>query len=185
MTKVERIEEWRGETVIDPQGEQLGRVDEVFYDARSGDALLLSVKSGKLRTKSWLVPLEGASVGRAYVRVAHGKATVEAADQMPAPDAIDAGTIDGIEATFGVKLPNDLELWSATEMEARRAEAQAAQAKAETLEREAEARIAHSEAARAQAQGAASDADTAAHAAEEARKAAAEARRTAQNYDAS
>jgi hypothetical protein len=184
MTLVERIEEWRGEPVIDPDGEQIGKLDEVFYDAVSGEPLLLAVRSGMLRSRSRLVPLAGATVGRAHLRVAFRKDVVERAAPMPEADAVDSATIDGIESTYGVVLPDELELWSASEMQARRAEAEAARQRAEQLEREAAAKLSQSEAAKQQADGAASDADAAGREAERAQREAAEARRAAGQYDA-
>jgi PRC-barrel domain len=182
MTEVERIEEWRGQAVLDRQGEPIGKLEEVFYDSVSGRALLLAVKSGRLRSRSRLVPLEGATVGREHVRIAYERARVEGAAETPSADKIDAATIDGLESTYGVKLPDDLELWSASEMEARRAAAEAALRRAEELEQAAQKRVAESEAARRQAQGAASDAHAAEKAAEEAKREAEKARREADRY---
>ncbi len=184
MTEVERIEEWRGEPVIDSDGEQIGKLDEVFYDAVSGNPLLLAVKSGLLRSRSRLVPLEGATVGRAHLRVAFKKDVVDGAAEMPEAAAVDAATIDAIESSYGVALPDELELWTASEMQTRRAEAEAARQRAEELEREAEAKLAHSESAKEQADGAASDADAAAREAERAQRQAAEAREAAGKYEA-
>jgi PRC-barrel domain len=184
MTQVERIEEWRGEPVIDPDGEQVGKLDEVFYDAVSGDPLLLAVKSGMLRSHSRLVPLAGATVGRSYLRVAFKKDVIEGAVEMPEASAVDSATIDGIESTYGVVLPDELELWSASEMQTRRAEAEAARQRAEQLERDAAAKLAQSQAAKEQADDAASDAHAAGREAERAQREAAEARSDAGKYQA-
>jgi len=48
MLEVEHIEAWRGQEVHDTHGESLGKLDEVFFDARTGEPLLLSIKSGLL-----------------------------------------------------------------------------------------------------------------------------------------
>jgi sporulation protein YlmC with PRC-barrel domain len=183
MAEVERIEEWRGEPVIDPDGEQVGKLDEVFYDATSGEPLLLAVKTGKLRSRSRLVPIAGATVGRGHLRVAFKKDMIESAAEMPGIDALDAKVIDGVESTYGVALPEELELWSATEMEARRAEAEAARQRAEELEHEADAKLAQSDAAKQQAEGAASDADVADREAQRAQQEAADARAAAVKYE--
>lgn len=179
---VERIEEWRGETVIDPGGEHLGKLEEVFFDAKRGDPLLVSVRSGRLGRKSRLVPIAGATVGRGYVRIVYGREQFEASAEIPGDSGLDEGTLQGVESSYGVKLPEELELWSASEMEAHRAEAEEARRRADELERAAQAKLTEREAARQQAVGAASQAEAAEREAEQAREAAVEARKQADRF---
>src|SRR4051812_43145298 len=64
---VERIEEWVGREVVDPAGESIGKLEEIYY--RGSDPVLAEIKPGLLARKRVLVPLAGASVARDFLRV--------------------------------------------------------------------------------------------------------------------
>jgi hypothetical protein len=184
MITVERIEEWRGEPVVDSAGEQLGKLDEIYFDTGSGQALLLSLRSGLLGRHSRLAPIDGAAVSRTYLRLAFTREQVESSAELNGEGTIDDAVLEGLESSYGVKLPDELELWSASEMEQRRIEARAAKERADALEQEAQAKLAEHETAREQAAGAASSADAAERAAAEAREAAVKARQDADRLGA-
>ena len=83
MVHAEDSSAWRGQLVIDPDGEQVGKLDDVLFDVGSGTSLLLSVKSGLLGRRTTLIPVEGATVGPDSVRVTYATRTAE-----PAPKPI-------------------------------------------------------------------------------------------------
>lgn len=176
---VERIEAWRGQQVIDPDGEQLGKLDEVFFDAASGTPLLIAVKSGLLGRKSALVPVNDATVGPDYVRVTHRKEAVDEAGGIGGEGAPDAEQLGALGSVYGLKFSDLVRLESATERETKRAEAEAARARAEQLEAEAERKLAEREAAHEQAEAAGDSAGLAEREADDARQAAVEAREDA------
>jgi hypothetical protein len=183
VISVEHIEQWRGQQVIDPAGEQLGKLDEVYLDQASGTPMLIAVKSGLLGRTSKLIPVDGAAVGRDYVRVVHDKATVDGAPDPAGDGAPDAAALDEIGAAYGLKFSDRVTLETAGAAEARRAEAEAARAHADQLDQEARDKIAARDAAHETAQGASDDATQAERDAEEARQAALKAREQAQRYD--
>ena len=76
---------WRGRTVIDPAGEELGKVTALYLDSESQRPAWAGVKRGVLRGQETIVPLEGAEEADGDVRVAYDKATVEGAPDV-APD---------------------------------------------------------------------------------------------------
>jgi hypothetical protein len=80
---VEDIKGWRGETVLGPDGEKHGKLEEVFYDTETDLPAFAAVKSGTLSRKLTLVPLAGASVGRSHLRVT---TTKEAFRKAPSYD---------------------------------------------------------------------------------------------------
>jgi hypothetical protein len=69
----EDIKQWRGEDVLHPHGEKLGKLDEVYYDTETDMPGFAAVKSGLLGKQITLVPLAAATVGHDYVRVTAGK----------------------------------------------------------------------------------------------------------------
>jgi hypothetical protein len=183
MINVEHIEGWRGQQVLDPAGEQLGKLEEVYFDRSSGTPMLAAVKSGLLGRRSKLVPIDGASVGQDYVRVVHDKATVDAAPEAAGDTAPDPETLDAVGAAYGLKFSERVELESSGEAEARRAEAEAARARADQLDQDARDKIEARDAAHEHAHGASEAATQAEREAEEARQAALAAREKAQRYD--
>jgi len=183
MINVEHIEGWRGQPVLDPAGEQLGKLEEVYFDKSSGTPMLASVKSGLLGRHSKLVPIDGASVGRDYVRLVHDKATVDAAPEAAGDTAPDPGTLDAVGAAYGLKFSERVELETSGEAETRRAEADAARVRADQLDQDAREKIDASDEAHERAYGASEAATQAEREAEEARRAARQAREKVQRYD--
>lgn len=180
MIGIERIEEWRGQQVVDRAGEKLGKLDEVYYDSASGQPVLIAVKRGLLGRRSTLVPLEGATAGRDHIQVAHDKATVESAGDAHGDQAPTAEDLTQMGATYGTRFASDAKLQSATEIEARRAEAEAARQRAEDAAAEEQTRLADSDGAADRAQRAAAEADAAEQAARDASQTATDARREAE-----
>lgn len=183
MINVEHIEGWRGQTVIDPDGQQLGKLEEIYLDKSSGTPMLAAVKSGLLGRHSKLVPIEGASVSRDYVRVVHDKAAVDAAPESVSDGAPDAAALDAVGAAYGLKFSDRVTLETPDEAEERRAEAAAARERADQLTQDAREKIEARDAAHARAAGASDAATQAERDAEEARQAALRAREAAQRYD--
>jgi hypothetical protein len=182
MIGVEHIEDWRGQTVIDPDGEQLGKLDDVFFDSVSGTPLLIAVKSGLLGRTSTLVPINDATVGPDYVRVTHGKEAVQRAAGIGGEAAPDDAQLGELGTVYGLKFSDRVRLESATERETNHAEAQAARDRAEQLEAEAQEKQAARDAAHERAHTAGDDAGRAEREADEAREAAEAARRQADGY---
>lgn len=65
--QIEHIEQWVGREVVDSDGESIGKLEQVYF--RGADAVLAEVKPGRLARKRLLVPLQGATVTRDFVRV--------------------------------------------------------------------------------------------------------------------
>ncbi len=183
MIEVEHIEGWKGQSVVDSAGEQLGKLDEVYFDQGTETPILIAVKSGLLGRRTSLVPIDGATVGRDYVRIAY---TQEVVDQAPGSsgDGAPAGEeLYAVGAAYGLKFSDRVTLESAGDLERRRAEAQAARQRAEELAAAAQDKIAQRDAAHQRAQGASAEATQAEREAEEARQAALEAQEHAARYD--
>lgn len=179
----EHIENWRGKEVRDPDGESLGKLREIYFDAPSGTPVLLSIRSGLLGRHTKLIPIDGASVGPDYLRVAHAKAVIEqspSADRDEPPNALE---LDEIGKAYGLRFADRIDLETATARETRRAEAEAARRRAEELEAEAESKSAALQGAQSRSQGASAEAERAQREAADAREAARKARLEADRHD--
>ena len=97
MIAVENITDWRGQDVVDPVGEKLGKLEQVYFDGETDDATFIAVKSGTFSKNLTLVPLAKATVGRDYVRVDHAKSAFKKA---PSYDTDVELTLDDEAETF-------------------------------------------------------------------------------------
>lgn len=157
MENIERIEDWRGQDVLDSSGEKVGKVDEVFYAVGGGQAEFVAVKSGLLGRRSHLVPLAEASVGRDYIRVAYTQEQIEHADGAP-EGPLDPQTADRVSALYGLE-GRGVEYESGSLIAARQVEADEARRRADDLEVNAHEQISEADAARRAAEEAAVRAD--------------------------
>jgi hypothetical protein len=97
MIPVENIGDWRGQEVVDPNGEKLGKLEEIYYDGETDEPAFAAVKTGLVSKSLTLVPLAQASVGRDYVRVARRKTVFKKA---PSFDTDAELTLDDEAATY-------------------------------------------------------------------------------------
>jgi PRC-barrel domain protein len=97
MIPVENIMEWRGQEVVDPSGDKLGKLEEVYFDGETDEPTFAAVKSGTISKSLTLVPLARASVGRDYLRVDRAKGEFKKA---PSFDTGVELSIDDEAATF-------------------------------------------------------------------------------------
>ncbi len=97
MISVENIADWRGQEVVDPNGEKLGKLEEIYHDAETDEPAFAAVKTGLVSKSVTLVPLLRATVGRDYVRVDRRKAVFKKA---PSFDTDTELTLDDEAATY-------------------------------------------------------------------------------------
>jgi hypothetical protein len=72
---------WRGRTVVDPAGEEIGKVTTLYLEGDSQRPAWAGVKRGLLRGET-IVPLEGAEEADGNIRVPHERAVVEDAPDV-------------------------------------------------------------------------------------------------------
>jgi hypothetical protein len=97
MIPVENIGDWRGQDVVDPNGDKLGKLEDIYYDGETDEPAFAAVKTGLVSKSLSLVPLLRASVGRDYVRVDRRKAVFKKA---PSFDTDVELSLDDEAATF-------------------------------------------------------------------------------------
>ena len=140
---IERIESWRGQDVLDRDGEKLGKLEDVYVDLGSGEPGLAAGKTGRLGRTVRLVPLREASFARDAVRVTIAKERFDSA-----PEAGEEGVLErGVELTvfdhFDLPAPAGEEgprYESTQSAAARRAQAEEQRRHADELEAAAERR---------------------------------------------
>ena len=73
MATLADVQTWKGRKVVDPDGDKVGTIDEIFLDRQTGEPAWATVKTGLFGLKSSFVPLRrrGAHGGRRRPR--HGR----------------------------------------------------------------------------------------------------------------
>lgn len=142
MAQAERIEDWIGADVIDPEGEKVGKLEDVFSEDGSDEdeGSIGAIKAGAFGRKHRLIPLAGATVGPDYVRVRYDAELVKGS-----PEASDDGRISseesaGLLSHYGLSRSSEGsgEYEAASAKAEREAAADEAANRADELEAEAE-----------------------------------------------
>ncbi len=85
MSEMTDAYQWRGRTIIGPDGEKIGKVSEIYDDPQTGRPEWATVSSGLFGTKSNFVPLAGAAPAGEDVQVVVTK------DQVKDAPGVEAG----------------------------------------------------------------------------------------------
>jgi hypothetical protein len=75
MFPAENLNDWRGKTVLDADGDRLGHLEAIYVDTISDEPSFLTIKTSGLTTgyRLTFVPTAGATVSPHTVRVPHHK----------------------------------------------------------------------------------------------------------------
>jgi hypothetical protein len=158
---IERIETWRGQDVLDGAGESAGRLEEVYYDPRAEEPILLLVKHGLLGRQAILIPVGEAVVCHDYIRVPYSTEQIKEAESGGVQDELSSEQVAAISDLFNVSLTSTGPLYSSSLIERRRVEAERARQRAREKELEAQRRAEELEEARRRAGAAAEEAQAA------------------------
>jgi len=129
--EIEQIEEWQGQNVVDRDGEKIGKLEDVYFEAGSREAVFGCVKTGMLGRRHLLVPLAGATVSRDHVRVAYPQDQVK-----DGPQADPGAPLDPVHEQELAR-HYDIELRAVETGDERRYESASARAEREARAREA------------------------------------------------
>lgn len=82
MVEMPDFREWINADVRSSAGEKVGTLDDVYYEADSGQPVFLLVKSGLLGRKLTFIPIEHSRPGRTYLAVPFGEAEIRQAPTL-------------------------------------------------------------------------------------------------------
>ncbi|HET6355469.1 PRC-barrel domain-containing protein [Streptomyces sp.] len=103
MIHVGDIREWRGYDVIDRDGHKIGMLEAIYVDTSTDAPAMATVQTGlPTRHRLVFVPLDGATVGPGYVKVAHDKALVKACPSIGTDDELPAEEEEAIFTHYGL-----------------------------------------------------------------------------------
>jgi uncharacterized protein (TIGR02271 family) len=82
MATMEDIQAWRGRTLVDRDGDKIGKIEDVYLDRSSGEPEWIAVKTGLLGSNVSFVPIHEASPDGDDIRVGHEKGLVKDAPNI-------------------------------------------------------------------------------------------------------
>jgi uncharacterized protein (TIGR02271 family) len=102
MSRSPDVLEWRGRTVVDRDGEKIGKLDEIYLDRQTNEPEWALVNTGLLGTKSSFVPLKGAAPAGDDVRVAYAKDQVKDAPSIDADGELSQREEEGLYRHYAI-----------------------------------------------------------------------------------
>jgi uncharacterized protein (TIGR02271 family) len=88
MTTIDQLRQMQGNSVVAQDGEQIGKIEEIFVDYETREPEWLGIGTGLLRTKRVVVPVAGAEIDNDIVRIPYSAEIVKSSpdvddDQIP------------------------------------------------------------------------------------------------------
>jgi hypothetical protein len=104
MFPAENLRDWRGEKVIDPEGDKIGELEAVYVDTATDEPAFVTVRVGMIgRHRLAFVPLVGATVKPDAVRVRYDKKLVGAAPSIDLDGELTAADEPGVFAHYNLR----------------------------------------------------------------------------------
>lgn len=101
--EAEDLRDWRGHDVVDGQGSKIGTLEAVYFDTAAEQPVFATVRVGIVgRHRLVFVPLDGATVAPAHVRVRPDKKHVKAAPSIEVDGELPAAEEPGIFEHYGL-----------------------------------------------------------------------------------
>jgi hypothetical protein len=107
MFDSQRVDEWQGQDVVDPEGHPVGRLEEVYADNYGASAGFGCVKTGLFGRRLTFVPLDGASVESDHVRVAYPADQIKHAPSVEPDGALTPEEEAALFAHYGLDAAMD------------------------------------------------------------------------------
>ena len=82
MAHQENIAEWHGKTLVDRDGQKIGKLQDVYVDVETDEPMFGTVKEGFIGRHLTFVPLGGINVGPDGLQVAVSKEQVQDAPNI-------------------------------------------------------------------------------------------------------
>ena len=107
MADTQTIAEWRGQELLDTDGEKIGTIDEIYVDSRTERPEWALVKTGLFGGNGTFVPLSEASPGPDGVRVPFDKAHVKDAPNVEPDGELSRSEEQTLYRHYGVNYGED------------------------------------------------------------------------------
>jgi hypothetical protein len=101
--EAEDLREWRGHDVVDAEGHKIGELEAIYVDTTSDLPSFATVKLGlPTRRRLAFVPLDRATVGPGYLKVAYGKSLVKDAPSIGTDGELPSADEETVFSHYGL-----------------------------------------------------------------------------------
>lgn|GEM_PF-1305803 len=104
--RIERVEDWLGQTVVDPDGEKIGKLEDIVF-AADGTPLFGAVSTGLFGRHRSLVPIGDAGLAPDHVTVRHPKSRVKDAPRLDDMGEMSGSVEDAVDAHYNLPSTRD------------------------------------------------------------------------------
>lgn len=94
--------DWRGMKAVDPSGDKVGTIDEIYVDEETGQPAWAALRTGLFGTRLSFAPLAGARSDGEVVHVAHDKAQIKDAPSVEGGEDLTPADEDTLHRFYGV-----------------------------------------------------------------------------------
>ena len=103
MFEADNIRDWRGHSVIDPDGDKIGSLEAVYVDTSTDLPSFGTILVGlPTRRRLVFVPLNQATVGPGYLKVAYDRKQVRDAPSIDTAGELTAGDEEAVFKHYGL-----------------------------------------------------------------------------------
>ncbi len=95
---------WEGQTLLDRQGEKIGKIEEIFLVEETGRPEWALVKVGRLKSHKTLVPLTSAQPVDDGIKIGYGKDVVDDAPQVDPDDQPSDQEVSAVYGHYGITM---------------------------------------------------------------------------------
>lgn len=82
MAKHQNLAEWHGKDLVDPDGNRIGKLEDVYVDVETDEPIFGTVKEGLISRHLTFVPLDGITIGPENLQVTVSKEQVKDAPNI-------------------------------------------------------------------------------------------------------
>jgi uncharacterized protein YrrD len=82
MADHENIGEWHGKDLVDPNGEKIGKLEDVYVDVETNEPMFGTIKEGLIGRHLTFVPLAGITIGPDSLQVPVSRDAVKSAPNI-------------------------------------------------------------------------------------------------------
>jgi sporulation protein YlmC with PRC-barrel domain len=83
MSGLENVSQWKGQDIVDSDGDKIGKLEEIYVDTETDQPVFGAVQVGMIGKHRWaFVPLDGASIGQDHLQVQADKKQVKDAPSI-------------------------------------------------------------------------------------------------------
>ena len=101
----ETVAQWRGMDVLDPSGDKVGKIDEIYLDQETDQPEWALVHTGLFGTKRTFVPIGDATERDGTLVVPYGKGTVKDAPDIEANGQLSKAEEAELHRHYGQERP--------------------------------------------------------------------------------